>query len=333
MSKKKVEPVGHIVSPYGWLQFKFNAYVTDTIFGKGAYDRLYDFGDHGQSIMPSSATGFKPAPAFEEIPELICMTVKPAVRLPQHRAMDVGPHHKALSSAITSVCVASYNGKAYKQRKCMELQLGPRKYVVCMWPDSLAAAPLAQLSHRLYILCKQSECDLSPLFALADPLEYPHYASLVARAIYTLAPNAKNVEADRWLPIKEYIDIKGTIFTTEGYEQSFGKIALDILSNSNKLKLLFHLFFDRSKETRKAGFAAGLWTLDPDSMPGDLWPQIEDALKRKDAYQLLDLIKLLTDEQPEKGQFTVAASAAFAYVAHMTHAPILLGQNIFRFTL
>jgi hypothetical protein len=107
---------------------------------------------------------------------------------------------------------------------------------------------------------------------------------------------------------------------------------LDILSNPQKLQLLFKLFFDRSKETRKAGFAAGLWTLDPDAAPGDMWPQIEDAVKRRDAYQLMDLVKLLTNE-PEKGQFTGAASAAAAYVIHMVHAPILLGQGVFRFTL
>jgi hypothetical protein len=333
MSAKKAERAGHIVSPFGWLQFEFKASATDAIFGKGASGYSgYDVGEYGHSIMPASATGFRPAPAFDDIPEFICMTVTPTLRLPQHRAMDIGPHNKALSTAVTTICVTYYAGKAYRQKKCLELQLGPRRYVVCLWPDSLASAPLAQMSHRLYILCRQPKCDLSPVFALADPLEYPHYAALVARALYALAPNVKDVEADRWLPIREYIDIKDTIFSAEGYEQSFGKVALDVLSNPNKLKLLFHLFFDRSKETRKAGFAAGLWTLDPDAAPGDMWPQIEDAVKRRDAYQLLDLVKLLISGA-EKGQFTVAASAAFAYVAHMTQAPILLGQNIFRFTV
>jgi hypothetical protein len=343
-SSKKVERIGHILSPWGWVEFEFKAHATDAIFGKTASS--YDV-EYSHSIMPTSATGFKPAPAFEELPEFICMTVRPAIRLPQHRAMDIGPHSKALSTAITSVCVTYYAGKAYKQRKCMELQLGQRRYVVCMWPDSLAAAPLAQMSHRLYILCKQPKCDLSPLFALADPLDYPHYASVVARAIYSTAPNVKEFEGSRWLPICDYIECdfqkqeKGgaeadkprTIFEADGYEQSFGKIALDILSNPQKLQLLFKLFFDRSKETRKAGFVAGLWTLDPDAAPGDTWPQIEDAVKRRDAYQLMDLVKLMVDEQPEKGQFTVAASAAAAYVIHMVHAPLLLGQVVFRFTL
>ena len=328
MLSKKADRVGHIVSPFGWAEFISKAHVTDSIFGKGS-----DFGgEYGHSIMPASAAGgFRPAPQFDEIPELTCMTVLPAIRLPPYRAMDVGPHAKTLSIAITSICIAYYAGKAYRQKKCMELQLGQRKYVVCLWPDSLAAAPLAQMSHRLYILCRQPRCDLSPLLALADPLEYPQYAAVVFRALYTLAPNA-NVQAERWLPITDYIDIRDTIFAAPGYEQSFGKAALDILSNPSKLQLLFQLFFDRSKETRKAGFAAGLWTLSPDAEPGDMWPQIEDAVKRRDANQLRDLLKLL-ESAPEKGQFTVAASAAFAYVAHMTQAPILLGQGIFRFTL
>jgi hypothetical protein len=345
---KRADRIGHILSPWGWAQFEFKAPVPDTIFGRSPSG--YDVGEHSRTIMPMSATGFRPAPSFDEILEFICMTVTPSVRLPQHRSMDIGPHNKALSTAVTSICVAYYSGKAHRQKKCIELQLGERRYVVCLWPDSLAAAPLAQMSHRLYILCRQPKCDLSPLFALADPLEYPHYASLVARAVYSLAPNVKDVQVARWLPICDYIDCEedreggvknsraedsraSIIFNAEGYEQSFGKIALDILSNPQKLQLLFKLFFDRSKETRRAGFAAGLWTLDPDAVPGDMWPQIEDAVKRRDAYQLTDLVKLLLSGEQEKGQFTVAASAAAAYVIHMTHAPILLGQGIFRFTL
>jgi len=349
VSAKKADRVGHVLSPWGWAQFEFKAPVSDSIFGRAASG--YEV-EHGHTIMPTSATGFKPAPAFEEIPEFICMTVTPTIRLPQHRAMDIGPHSKALSTAVTTICVAYYSGKAHRQKKCMELQLGERRYVVCLWPDSIAAAPLAQMSHRLYILCRQPKCDLSPVFALADPLEYPHYAALVARAMYSLAPNVKDVEVSRWIPVCDYIDCgdlqksrkdeaRGkegeagrvkTIFEADGYEASFGKAALDVLSNPHKLQLLFKLFFDRSKETRKAGFAAGLWTLDPDAAPGDVWPQIEDAVKRRDALQLLDLAKLLTSE-PEKGQFTVAASAAAAYVIHMTHALILLGQGVFRFTI
>jgi hypothetical protein len=352
---KTADRIGHILSPWGWAQFKFKAPVSDSIFGRSS--SAYDVGEYGHTIMPTSATGFKPAPAFDEIPEFICMTVTPTIRLPQHRSMDIGPHSKALSTAVTTICVAYYSGKAHRQRKCIELQLGERRYVVCLWPDSFAAAPLAQMSHRLYILCRQPKCDLSPVFALADPLEYPHYAAIVARAVYSLAPSAKDVKVARWLPICDYIDCGqrdeeggaenshavensnteddqiNIIFKARGYEQSFGKAALDILSNPQKLQLLFKLFFDRSKETRKAGFAAGLWTLDPDAAPGDVWPQIEDAVKRRDAYQLIDLVKLLLSGEPEKGQFTVAASAAAAYVIHMTHAPILLGQGVFRFTL
>jgi len=331
MHVKKGERAGHILSPFGWLQVEFKTPpVTDSIFGKGT-----DFGggEYGHSIMPTSATatgGFKPAPSFDEIPDLICMTVTPAIRPSPYRSMDSGPHAKPLSAGITSICIAYYAGKAYKQRKCMELQLGPRKYVVCMWPDSIAAAPLAQMSHRLYILCRQPHCDLSPLFALADPLDYPQHAALVARAIYNFS--VKDVQASRWIPLCDYIDCNGTIFTAPSYEQSFGKAAMDILSSPSKVKLLFQLFFDRSKEVRKAGFAAGLWTLDPDAEPGDMWPQIEDAVKRRDANQLKDLLKLL-ESAPEKGQFTTAASAAAAYVIHMTHAPILLSQGIFRFTV
>jgi hypothetical protein len=349
VSAKKAERTGHILSPWGWAQFEFKAPVSDSIFGKAASSYPGYNVEYGHTIMPTSATGFRPAPAFEEIPDFICMTATPTIRLPQHRGIEIGPHNKALSTAITTICVTYYNGKAHKQRKCMELHLGERKYVVCLWPDSIAAAPLAQMSHRLYILCKQPKCDLSPVFALADPLDYPHYAAVVARAIYTLAPNVKDVEVSRWIPVCDYIDCgdlqkskegeaksKGsearTIFEADGYEMSFGKAALDTLSNPHKLQLLFKLFFDRSKETRKAGFAAGLWTLDPDAAPGDVWPQIEDAVKRRDAFQLMDLVKLLTSE-PERGQFTVAASAAAAYVIHMVHAPILLGQGVFRFTL
>jgi hypothetical protein len=348
MSVKKADRVGHVLSPWGWAQFVFKAAVPETIFGKSTSG--YEVS--GYTIMPTSATGFRPAPAFDEIPDFICMTVKPAVRLPQHRSMDAGPHNKALSTAITTICVAYYSGKAHRQKKCIELQLGERRYVVCLWPDSLAAAPLAQMSHRLYILCRQPQCDLSPILALADPLEYPHYAAIVARAIYSLAPNVKDVEVKRWIPICDYIDCGDlqkdeksgnlqkkkadeprTIFEIEGYEQSFGKAALDILSNPQKVQLLFRLFFDRSREARKAGFAAGLWTLDPDAAPGDMWPQIEDAVKKRDAYQLMDLVKLLLSGEPEKGQFTVAASAAAAYAIHMAHPLILLGQGVFRFTL
>jgi hypothetical protein len=306
---------------------RFAAPVGDYIFGTTAEG----YGGHLVNITPTTSTGgFKPAPPFEELPEFACFTLTPVVPLPQFRAMDTAGHAKTLSSAVTTLCAAYYNGKAYRQRKFMELRLGPRRYILILWPDSLAAAPLAFMSHRLYILCGQPECDLSPLFALADPLHYPENAAAVVRTLYAYA--SKDVQFSRWLPICEYIDCKNTIFSSPGYEQSFAKAALDILASPEKLRILFRLIYDRSKESRREGFTAGLWTLDPDALPGDVWMQIEDAVKRRDAAQIRDLLQHI-DEPPDRGQFTAIATAALGYIAHMVPTPILLGQGLLRLTV
>ncbi|MFP3200196.1 MAG: hypothetical protein RXR06_10035 [Thermoproteus sp.] len=332
---QKRDRMGHVVGPLGWLEVNFTgpevnftAPVGDYVFGTAAES----YGGPLVNITPMGASGaFKPAPPFEELPEFVCFTLMPAVPLPQYRAMDVGKHAKTLSPALTSVCMVYYAGKAYRQQKFMELRLGPRRYILILWPDSLAAAPLAQMAHRLYILCRQPECDLSPLFALADPLKYPDNAAAVVRAIYMYA-SPKDVQFSRWLPICNYIDCSGTIFTSPSYEQSFARAALDILSNEEKLRILTKLVYDRSKETRREGFKLGLWTLDPDAMPGDIWAQIEDAVKRKDAAQIRDLLQYVNGP-PDKGQFTTIATAALAYFAHMIPTPILLGQDLLRLTV
>jgi len=324
---QKRDRIGHVLGPLGWLQVRFAAPAGDHIFGADS-----NYGGPMVNITPMGASGtFKPAPPIEELPEFACFTLTPAVPLPQYRAMDIGYHSKTLSTSVVSVCMTYYAGKAYRQRKFMELRLGPRKYIVFIWPDSLAAAPLAHMSHRLYILCGQPDCDLSPLFALADPLHYPQYASVVARALYTYI-SPRDVQFTRWLPICDYVDCRSTLFSSPGYESSFGKGALDILANPEKLGLLFKLVFDKSKETRRAGFMAGLWTLDPDALPGDIWAQVEDAVKRRDAAQARDLLQHV-DEPPDRGQFTAVATAALAPVAHMVPTPILLGQGLLRLTV
>jgi len=325
---QKRDRMGHVIGPLGWLQVRrFDAPVGDYIFGTAE-----GYGGHLVNITPVGATGgFKPAPPFEELPEFACFTLSPVVPLPQFRAMDTAGHAKTLSSGVTTVCMTYYSGKAYRQRRFMELRLGPRRYILILWPDSLAAAPLSLMSHRLYILCEQPECDLSPLFALADPQHYPQYAAEVARAIYTYA-SPKDVQFSRWLPLCDYIDCSGTIFTSPNYEQSFARAALDILSNEEKLRILRKLVYDRSKETRREGFRLGLWTLDPDAMPGDIWAQIEDAVKRRDAAQIRDLLQYVGGP-PDKGQFTTIATAALAYFAHMLPTPILLGQGLLRLTV
>jgi len=325
---QKRDRIGHVVGPLGWLQTRFAAPVGDYIFGAdSSYGPMVN-------ITPMGASGsFKPAPPFEELPEFACFTLMPTIPLPQYRAMDLGRHAKTVSAALTSVCMAYYAGKAHRQQKFMELRLGPRRYIVFIWPDSLAAAPLSHMSHRLYILCEQPDCDLSPLIALADPLhpKYAEYASTVARSLYTYA-SPKDMQFSRWLPICEYLECRNTIFGSPNYEQSFAKAALDILSNQEKLELLMKLVYDRSKENRRAGFAAGLWTLDPDSLPGDIWAQIEDAVKRRDAAQIRDLLQHV-DKPPDKGQFTAIATAALGYIAHTIPTHILLGQGLLRLTV
>ncbi len=301
---------GHVLGPHGWLNIKFTAYAGDDIFGEAS----------NVTIVPMGPTAPKPAPHIGELHTFVCLMLMPAVALPQYRAMDMGPHSKTLSAAVTTVCMTYYGGKRYRQYKHIELRLGPRRYIVLLWPDSVAAAPLGHMSHRLYILCLQPDCDLSPLFALADPLQYPQYAATVARAIYV---PQRDVQFTRWLPICNYIDCKNTIFTAPNYEQTFARAGLDILSNSEKLQLLVRLVYDRSKEARRLGFMAGLWTLNPDAVPGDIWSQIEDAVKRRDHMQLCDLARY-AEESVDKGQFSTAATAALGMIAHMLPMQMIL---------
>jgi len=310
--------MGHVLGPLGWLNVKFVAPVGDDIFGETS----------GITIVPMGPTAPKPAPHVAELPTFVCLMLMPAVALPQYRAMDMGPHSKTLSAATTTICMTYYGGKRYRQHKHIELRLGPRRYIVLLWPDSVAAAPLAHMAHRLYILCMQPDCDLSPLFALADPLQYPQYAATVARAIYV--PQRENIQFGRWLPICNYIDCKDTIFSAPNYEQTFARAGLDILSSPEKLQLLMRLVYDRSKEARRLGFMAGLWTLNPDAMPGDVWSQIEDAVKRRDHMQLCDLSKH-AEEGVDKGQFSTAATAALGMVAHMV--PVQMILPLLRLTL
>jgi len=308
---------GHVLGPLGWLQVRFAAYVGDEIFGEAS----------STTIVPMGPTAPKPAPHISELTTFVCLMLMPSVALPPYRAMDMGPHSKTLSTAVTTVCMTYYGGRRYRQHKHIELRLGPRRYIVLLWPDSLAAAPLAHMAHRLYILCLQHECDLSPLFALADPLQYPQYAAAVARAIYV---PQRDVQFTRWLPICNYIDCKDTIFSAQNYEQTFARAALDILSSPEKLQLLMRLVYDRSKEARRLGFMTGLWTLNPEALPGDIWSQIEDAVKRRDHMQLCDLAKL-AEEGADKGQFSTAATAALGMAAHMV--PIQMILPLLRLTL
>jgi hypothetical protein len=314
--------VGHVLGPLGWLNARILAApVGDDIFGEGG----------NVSILPMGPTAPKPAPHIAELHTFVCLTLMPTIALPQYRAMDMGPHNKTLSAAVATVCMTYYGGKRYRQYKHIELRLGPRRYIVLLWPDSIAATPLSHMAHRLYILCLQQDCDLSPLFALADPLQYPQFAAAVARAIYV--PQRENVQFTRWLPICNYVNCKNTenvIFASPNYEQTFARAALDILSNPEKVQLLMRLVYDRSKETRRLGFAAGLWTLNPDAMPGDVWSQIEDAVRRRDHMQLRDLVTL-AEEGADKGQFSTAATAALGMVAHMV--PIQMILPLLRLTL
>jgi len=196
--------------------------------------------------------------------------------------MDIGPHAKTLSTAVTSVCLGYLDSRP--RGRWMSLTLGPRRYHVLLVPDSAAAAPLSHFSHRLYILCRQPRCDLSPLFALAGPLDYPHHAARVVRTLVTLE------DKSRWLPGCEPDVFKNP--PNAGRISPYAKGALDILADPMRLQTLFRLVYDRSREARALGYKLGLWTLNPEEAPGSA-------------------------DELERGSFTVAASAALLYVAHM----------------
>jgi hypothetical protein len=123
-------------------------------------------------------------------------------------------------------------------------------------------------------------CDLSPLFALADPLTWPKYAARIVRTYVTAdAPN-------RWVPICDKVDCSN-------FSLGVGTEVVDILSTPRRLYYLFKLAYDRRKEVRIAGYRLGLWTVDPSRPPKN------------------------PDDMEPRGGFTLAASVALSLVAHL----------------
>jgi hypothetical protein len=228
-----------------------------------------------------------------------------------------------------------YSGTKHTKYKFIELRLGNRRYLVMLWPDSVATAPLGYMAHRLYILCRQPQCDLSPLFALADPIHFPQHAAAVARTYYMLlSPHPRPMS--RWLPACDYVDCSKTVFAQPDYDTSLARSALDILSDPEKLNILTRLVYSQTRDLRALGFRHGLWTLDPAAEPGDLWKQAEDAVKRRDVWQAIELLYYIA-RQPDAavphGQFTVAASVALSYYAHMLPFKVLLTKDLLRLSL
>ena len=219
-------------------------------------------------VDPSSKTGWRH------------LRLSPAADLPPARLADVGGQCAEGEVGVTEVLLGWAGGRA-PPPPWFELVLGWKRYWLKLAPAYSASAPLSAPAHRLYILCQDRRCDLLPLLALADPLRHPQHAALVVRA-YVDA----EVE-DRWIPICDVVDCAKTVINTPNYEQSVGKGALDVLSDPEKLRTVFRLAYDRSKEARRIGYRLGLWTLDPDAVPRNVI---------------------------EKGQFTVVATAAIAYV-------------------
>jgi len=238
--------MGHLVSPKGWLVVMAN------------------------EVDPGGKSGWR------------VVRPSPVVDLPPARLADVGGQCAEGEVGVSEILLGW--AKREPPPPWFELSLGWRRYWVKLAPSWAASAPLSAPAHRLQILCADRRCDLSPLFALADPLRYPQHAAAVVRAYV-------DADGDRWLPICDAIKCDGTLFTSPGYEQSFGKGALDILANPAKLRMLFRLTYDRSKEARRIGYRLGLWTLDPDAEPRDL---------------------------SVRGEFTATATAALGYVYHMT---------------
>jgi len=311
------EQIGHVLGPRGWLQVTFPGPVGDVVF----------------DAMPVAASGApRPAPPPEALQDFVCFSLIPPVPLPHYRAMDIGPHSKTLSTSVTSVCLTYHAGAKHARFRFMELKLGERRYLVMLWPDSTATAPIGFLAHRLYILCRQQQCDLSPLFALADPMHFPH-AAAVARTYYSLLSQHPR-PVDRWMPACSYVDCNQHIFASPDFETALAKSAFDILSNPERLAVLMRLVYSQSRELRLLGFKHGLWTVDPSAELGNLWAQVEDAVKRRDAGHAMDILRHIArgDNTAPHGQFTLAASAALSYVAHMIPFKILLAKNLLRLT-
>jgi len=230
-------------------------------------------------VDPSRKTGWK------------ILRLSPVVDLPPARLADIGGQCIEGEVGVTEILLGWAGGRA-PQPPWFELTLGWKRYWVKLAPSYSASAPLSAPAHRLYILCEDRRCDLLPLFALADPLRRPQYAAAVVRAQVDVE------EEDRWIPICDVIDCAKTMIKMLGYEQTAAKGALDLLSDPEKVRALFRLGYDRSKDARRIGYKLGIWSLDPDAVPKKVF---------------------------EKGQFTVVATAAIAYVYP------LLPQNIERY--
>jgi len=284
------EEFRHILTPRGWAFWRFSAPAPSA-----------------DMELPKAER----APPIDEVPpSWTCVLLWPSVTLPMYRAMDVGPHAKTLTTSITSVCLTY--GTEPSEGRWFTLKLLTRTYYVAIVPDSVSAASLSHFSHRLYIICETETCDLSPLFALSDPLDFPQYASRVVRSYFS------GSEPDgRWIPGCDFVQCSDIVTRSE-FEQTYGRGALDILADPERLNVLYKLIYDQSQKMREEGFKRGLWTIKPGTPPGDMWPAIEDAVKRRDLNQLKDLIGLAEQGQPAKrGQFTTTASVALLYVAHL----------------
>ena len=233
----------HVLSPKGWARFVVNEVEPDP--------KAEDWVKAG--LMPSP------------------------VLVPPARMADVAGLCAEERIGITSVAL----GYAKKEPKhWFELSLGWKRYWVRLVPDWSASAPLSASAHRLYILCPERMCDLSPLFALADPLTWPKYAARIVRTYV-----AADVPS-RWVPICDKVDCSNLPLGA-------GTEVMDILSTPRRLYYLFKLAYDRRREVRIAGYRLGLWTVDPSRPPAN------------------------PDDMEPRGGFTLAASAALSLAAHM----------------
>jgi hypothetical protein len=236
--------VKHVLSPKGWARFVVNEVEPDPKSG----DWL--------------AAGLMPSP----------------VLMPPARLADVAGLCAEEEVGVTSVALG------YTKREpganWFELRLGWKRYFVRLVPDWGASAPLSVPAHRLFILCPERMCDLSPLFALADPLTWPKYAARIARTYVTAdVPN-------RWIPICDKADCSGMPL-------GMGTEVMDILASPRRLYYLFKLVYDKRREVRIMGYRLGLWTVDPSRPPTD------------------------PDDMEPRGGFTLAASVALSLMAHI----------------
>jgi hypothetical protein len=234
----------HVLSPKGWARFVVNEVEPDPKAGGWL------------------AAGLMPSP----------------VLVPPARMADVAGLCAEEQVGVTSVAL----GYAKKEPPppWFELSLRWKRYWVRLVPDWSASAPLSASAHRLYILCPERTCDLSPLFALADPLTWPKH---VARIVRTYV--AADVSS-RWIPICDMADCSN-------FGLGVGTEVMDILSTPQRLYHLFKLVYDKGKDTRIVGYRLGLWTLNPSRPPKN------------------------PDDMEPLGGFTMAASAALSLAAHM----------------